>query len=116
MTHASPDAEKPRSSWIDGRATFTIVTSRTIISIPVQSTYSASRRRRWSVADIRGLLVVEVVEVVEIVEDGHGGPAVDADACLQVTCRCGRRPGGDQDVTRPGVEFGRVGSHPAHDL
>ena len=32
------DCEKPRSSWIDGSATFTIVPSRMIISIPVQST------------------------------------------------------------------------------
>ena len=38
--------EKPRSSWIDGSATFTIVASRTIISMPAQSTYSAAQRVR----------------------------------------------------------------------
>ena len=30
--------EKPRSSWIEGSATFTIVASSTIISTPAQST------------------------------------------------------------------------------
>jgi hypothetical protein len=37
-TQARLACEKPRSSWIDGRATLTTVTSRTIISIPTQST------------------------------------------------------------------------------
>ena len=40
------DWEKPRSSWIDGSATFTIVPSRMIISIPAQSTTRASQRER----------------------------------------------------------------------
>ncbi|HEX8648781.1 MAG TPA: MFS transporter, partial [Thermoleophilaceae bacterium] len=35
---------KPRSSWIDGSATFTTVTSSTIISIPTHSTISAIQR------------------------------------------------------------------------
>ena len=37
--------EKPRSSWIDGSATFTIVVSSTIIRLPRQRTISASQRR-----------------------------------------------------------------------
>jgi hypothetical protein len=37
-TQARLDWEKPRSSWIVGSATFTTVTSRTIISTPVHST------------------------------------------------------------------------------
>ncbi len=47
-THASDVSEKPRSSRIDGRATPTIVTSRTIIRSPRQSTRSASQRVRES--------------------------------------------------------------------
>ena len=43
-THASPAAENPRSSWIVGRATFTIVWSRMIISIPAHRTTRASQR------------------------------------------------------------------------
>jgi hypothetical protein len=45
-THARLDCENPRSSWIDGSATFTIVASRTIISMPTHSTTSASQRER----------------------------------------------------------------------
>src|SRR4051812_31241683 len=44
-THACPDREKPSSSWIAGRATFTIVTSRMIINMPAQSTISANHLR-----------------------------------------------------------------------
>jgi len=44
MTHASPDCEKPRSRWIDGRATFTIVMSTTIRRKPVQRTTNESQR------------------------------------------------------------------------
>ena len=40
------DREKPRSLWIVGSATFTIVWSRMIISIPAQSTTRASQRER----------------------------------------------------------------------
>src|SRR5215208_7988105 len=47
-THARSFCEKPRSSWIVGRATLTIVASRTIISIPTQRTYVANQRRRSS--------------------------------------------------------------------
>ena len=38
--------ENPRSSWMVGRATFTIVASSTIISMPAHSTYSAAQRFR----------------------------------------------------------------------
>jgi hypothetical protein len=48
-TQARPDPEKPRSLWIDGSATLTTVTSSTIISTPVHSTYSASQRFRSAV-------------------------------------------------------------------
>src|SRR5262249_32498741 len=44
MTHASDASEKPRSARIDGSATPTIVTSKTIISSPRQTTSSASQR------------------------------------------------------------------------
>ncbi len=37
-THARLACEKPRSSWMVGSATFTTVTSSTIISTPAQST------------------------------------------------------------------------------
>ena len=43
-TQASPAAENPRSSWIAGSATFTIVWSRMIISIPAHRTTRASQR------------------------------------------------------------------------
>src|SRR6266508_4532919 len=43
-TQASEVSEKPRSCRIDGSATFTIVTSSTIIRLPRQRTYSASQR------------------------------------------------------------------------
>src|SRR5215211_261320 len=45
-TQASEVSEKPRSSLIDGSATFTIVESKTIIRSPRQRTTSASHRRR----------------------------------------------------------------------
>ena len=44
MTHARPEAEKPRSFWIEGRATLTIVMSTTIKRNPVQRTISESQR------------------------------------------------------------------------
>ena len=43
-TQARLDCENPRSFWIVGSATLTIVASSTIISIPPHSTYSASQR------------------------------------------------------------------------
>jgi hypothetical protein len=45
-TQARLFCEKPRSRWIDGSATFTIVTSRTIIMKPAHSTYKAAQRER----------------------------------------------------------------------
>jgi hypothetical protein len=45
-TQASPAWVNPRSAWMDGSATFTIVMSRTIISIPVHSTTRAIQRLR----------------------------------------------------------------------
>ena len=45
-THASDSCEKPRSLRIDGRATFTIVMSTTIIRSPRHKTMSASQRLR----------------------------------------------------------------------
>jgi hypothetical protein len=43
-TQARLDWEKPRSFWMAGNATFTMVMSRTIMSIPVHSTMSAAHR------------------------------------------------------------------------
>ena len=43
-TQASPDCEKPRSAWIDGNATLTIVMSTTISRNPVHRTISESHR------------------------------------------------------------------------
>src|SRR4051794_13724525 len=48
-TQARLDAENPRSSWIEGSATFTTVTSSTIISMPAHSTTRAIQRERSSV-------------------------------------------------------------------
>ena len=45
-TQARLASENPRSSRIAGSATFTMVMSRTIISIPVQRTIRAANRRR----------------------------------------------------------------------
>src|SRR6266581_6383296 len=47
-TQTSEVSVKARSSRIDGRATFTMVVSSTIISSPRQRTMSASQRFRWS--------------------------------------------------------------------
>ena len=52
-TQARSELEYPRSSWIDGSATFTTVTSSTIISIPTQSTTSAAQRLSCSVDFVR---------------------------------------------------------------
>ena len=57
-TQASDDSEKPRSSRIDGRATLTIETSRTISRSPRHSTISASHFLRVSSIVIGNLLVV----------------------------------------------------------
>src|SRR5215472_11227224 len=43
-THSRPVAENPRSRWMDGSATVTIVPSRMIIMVTAQSTASASQR------------------------------------------------------------------------
>ena len=61
-TQASEVSEKPRSARIDGRATFTIVVSRTIIRSPRQRTISASQRVRLSV-----MVMGEFLSVFEIV-------------------------------------------------
>src|SRR3954453_21903238 len=44
MTQASPDCVKPRSALMEGRATFTTVASRTIMSMPTHRTISAAQR------------------------------------------------------------------------
>ena len=49
MTHASPDCVKPRSFWIDGRATLTIVMSTTIRRKPVQRIIRESQREFFMV-------------------------------------------------------------------
>ena len=49
-THWRELAEKPRSSWIDGRATLTTVPSRTTMNWAMQTTTSASQRRSWTEA------------------------------------------------------------------
>jgi len=54
-THTSEVAENPRSALIDGRATFTIVTSRTIIKTPRQSTRRANHFRRPSSISVEGI-------------------------------------------------------------
>ncbi|GAA3857481.1 hypothetical protein GCM10022227_13610 [Streptomyces sedi] len=43
-TQARPDEENPRSRWMDGNATFTMVPSRMTINCPAQSTASADQR------------------------------------------------------------------------
>ena len=59
-TQASEVSVKPRSSRIDGSATFTIVVSRTIIRSPRQRTIRASQRVRVSEMVIRVLSVLQV--------------------------------------------------------
>ena len=49
-THCRFVAEKPRSVWIDGRATFTIATSRMTMKNAVQRTARPSQRRAWCCA------------------------------------------------------------------
>src|SRR3954471_16961878 len=58
-TQARLDWLKPRSSWIDGRATFTTVTSRTIMSMPTHSTYRAIQRRLGSVVVVMWIKTAE---------------------------------------------------------
>ena len=55
-THASDACENPRSSRIEGSATFTIVTSSTIIRSPRQRTARASHFARVSAMVIVGIL------------------------------------------------------------
>jgi hypothetical protein len=57
-THASDSSEKPRSSRIEGSATFTIVVSRTIISVPAQRTKRASQRFRVSSVRVSAIVIV----------------------------------------------------------
>ena len=63
-TQARSDCEKPRSVWIDGSATFTIVASRMIMSIPTQSTTSAIQRVRSSFAATAGKRGLGAVRVM----------------------------------------------------
>src|SRR5713101_6138811 len=53
MTQARLDCVKPRSLWIEGSATFTIVASRTIISIPAHRTTRASQRESPATGEVR---------------------------------------------------------------
>jgi hypothetical protein len=55
-THANAACENPRSVWIDGNATFTMLESNTIIKSPRHNTYNASHRRFTS--SICNLLLV----------------------------------------------------------
>src|SRR5439155_16329110 len=52
-TQARLDCAKPRSLWIEGNATFTIVASRTIISIPAHRTTRASHREPPAMGEVR---------------------------------------------------------------
>src|SRR5512132_290839 len=74
-THASDSSENPRSARIDGSATPTIVTSRTIIRSPRQRMRSASQRRSISVRPSACGLVRE---------HGHAGLGAPAVGELQV--------------------------------
>src|SRR5579859_4333644 len=58
MTQARLDWLKPRSRWIDGRATFTIVWSRTIISIPAHRTTRAIQRLLSALVSVRAWVSV----------------------------------------------------------
>src|SRR5206468_2472228 len=80
-THARSLWEKPRLSWIEGSVTFTIVTSRTIISIPAQSTYRAAQRARSSV-------VVVVMNGASRATSELIGPRTVSDSPRDVLDRC----------------------------
>jgi hypothetical protein len=56
-TQAKFGWEKPKSFWIAGRATFTIVASRMIISIPADSTTRASQREGRGPSSAAGVRV-----------------------------------------------------------
>ena len=62
-THARSDCEKPRSSWIEGRATLTIVWSRMIISIPTQSTINAVHRARSFIGLVPWPIAVAISDI-----------------------------------------------------
>src|SRR6266581_1568458 len=97
-TQTSEVSVKARSSRIDGRATFTIVVSRTIISSPKQRTMSASQRFRWSMPLVTIILLfllllpefllhlakaidrltrTEILQLEELPDLDLGFPAVD---------------------------------------
>ncbi len=76
-THASDVSEKPRSSRIDGSATFTIVVSSTIIRSPRHRTNSASQRVRVSSALIRKSFRVGSGRVDDAAFAELIGPAAD---------------------------------------
>src|SRR4051794_580122 len=59
-TQVRPDWLKWRSRWMAGSATFTIVTSRTIISWARQTTMSAAQRRRSMGGEGAGATVMQV--------------------------------------------------------
>src|SRR6266581_263990 len=65
-THASPAWEKRRPAWMDGSATFTIVMSSTIISIPVHSTTRAIQRER----SFMGLPLTKSVHCLDVGRSG----------------------------------------------
>src|SRR5215471_21445741 len=67
-THASELSENPRSCRIDGSATPTIVTSRTIIRYPRQTMISASQR---FVLGIRSDMSLDSSVVVSTEESEH---------------------------------------------
>src|SRR5215510_3838884 len=67
-TQASEVSEKPRSSRIEGRATPTMVTSRTIIRSPRQTIISASHRFLW--------IIESASSVVCLRRDVDAGPPI----------------------------------------
>src|SRR6266568_777059 len=112
-TQTSEVSVKARSSRIDGRATFTMVVSRTIMSSPRQRTMSASQRFRLSmllVTTISPLSLLRLLPEVLL----HLAKAIDRLARSEVL-QLEELP--DLDLGRPAVDGG-IGkaSRPLHRL
>src|SRR6266576_3233994 len=78
MTHSRSVALNCSARWIDGRAMFTMVASRTTISCAAAITMSARPRLRG-----RGAILRSVAEAVEISMLMHAKPFCQADYSSQ---------------------------------
>jgi hypothetical protein len=66
MTHCRFSCEKPRSVWIEGRATFTIAMSSTTMNCTVHSRASASHFRRGDAVIVGAFVWVIVIWLAKL--------------------------------------------------